>query len=124
MVGVPTSEHRSVCFLQDLSKDPLDDGGTDTKIALLESFRAGTTAPSRAHLPNFSQDSAEQIRRQEVTRILKTMNPSPEEQEAIEHLSHLLVAKLLLGPISAIMHNEIWASQEVRHAKREASKNE
>jgi hypothetical protein len=124
MVGVPTSEHRSVCYLQDLSKDPLDDGGTDTKIALPESFRAGTTVPPRAHHPSFSQNSAEQIRRREVTRILKTMNPSPEEQEAIERLSHLLVAKLLLGPISAIMHNEIWASQGGRHAKREASKNE
>jgi len=100
-----------VCYLQDLSKDPLNDGGTDTKSALLESFRAGTTVPSRAHRPSFSQDSAEQIRRREVTCILRKMNPSPEEQEAIERLSHLLVAKLLLGPISAIMHYEIWASQ-------------
>jgi len=52
------------------------------------------------------------------------MNPSPEEQEAIERLSHLLVAKLLLGPISAIMHNEIWASQGGQDVNREGSKNE
>ena len=124
MVGVPTSEHRSVCYLQDLSKDPLNDGGTDTKSALLESFRAGTTVPPRAHYSSFSQDSVEQIRRREVTRILKKMNPSPEVQEDIERLSRLLVAELLLGPISAIMHNEIWASQGGQYANREASRNE
>ena len=124
MVGVPTSEHRSVCYSQDLFKDPLDYGGTDTKSALLESFRAGTKMPPRAHRPSFSQDSAEQIRRREVARILKKMNLSPEEQEAIERLSHLLVAKLLLGPISAIMHNEIWASQGGQDVNREGSKNE
>lgn len=89
-----------MCYLQDLSKDPVNDGGTDTKSALLESFRAGMTVPPRAHRPSFSQDSTEQIRRRELTRTLKKMHPSPEEQEAIERLSHLLVAKLLLGSIS------------------------
>jgi glutamyl-tRNA reductase len=80
--------------------------------------------PPRTHRPSFSQDSAEQIRRREVARILKKMNPSHEEQEAIERLSHLLVAKLLLGPISAIMHNEICASEGGQYANREDSKNE
>jgi hypothetical protein len=68
----------------------------------------------RAYPPSFSQDSLEQIRRREVNRILKKMNPSPEE-EAIERCSHLLVAKLLLGPISEAMACvEIWASQRGR----------
>ena len=65
--------------------------------------------PSRAHRLSFSQDSLEQIRCLEVTRILKKMNPSPEEAEAIERLSRLLVDKLLLGPISdAMTHAETW----------------
>ncbi len=59
--------------------------------------------PSQAHRPSFSRDSAEQIRRREVARILKKMNPTPEEEEAIERLSHLLVAGLPLGPISEAM---------------------
>jgi hypothetical protein len=43
------------------------------------------------------------------------MNPSPEAEEVIERMSHLLVAKLLLGPISeAMTHAEIWASQRGR----------
>ena len=69
----------------------------------MESFRAGTAVPPQAHSPPFSQDSAEQIRRREVARILKKMTPTPEEEEAIERLSHLLVAGLLLGPISEAM---------------------
>ena len=68
--------------------------------------------PSRAHRPSLNQDSLEQIRCREVTRILKKMNPPPEEAEAIERLSRLLVAKLLLGPISEAMKNaETWASE-------------
>ena len=40
------------------------------------------------------------------------MNPSPEEEEAIERFSHVLVAKLLLGPISeAMTHAETRASE-------------
>jgi glutamyl-tRNA reductase len=69
----------------------------------------------RGHHPSFSQDSLEQIRRREVDRILKKMNPAPEEEEAIERFSHLLVARLLLGPISEAMACvEIRASQQGR----------
>ena len=46
------------------------------------------------------QNLAEQIRRREVSRILEKMDLSPEEEESVERLSHSLVAKLLLGPIS------------------------
>jgi hypothetical protein len=43
------------------------------------------------------------------------MNPSPKEEEAIERFSHVLVAKLLLGPISeAMTQAETWASQRCR----------
>jgi glutamyl-tRNA reductase len=77
--------------------------------------RAETTESPRAHHPSFSQDSLEQIRRREVNRILEKMNASPEEEEVIERFSHLLVAKLLLGPISEAMTCvEIWASQRNR----------
>ena len=73
------------------------------KIALPVSPRAEMTVSPRAHPPSFSKDSLEQIRRREVNRVLKKMNPSPEEEEAIERFSHMLVAKLLLGPISEAM---------------------
>lgn len=49
------------------------------------------------------QDSAEQIRRREVSRFLRKMDLSPKEEEAIERLSYSLVARLLLGPISQVM---------------------
>jgi len=49
------------------------------------------------------QDSAEQIRRHEVSRALKQIDLSPEEEEVIELLSRLLVGKLLHGPISTAM---------------------
>jgi hypothetical protein len=49
------------------------------------------------------QDSAERIRRREVSRILKKGDLSPEVEEAIEQLSFSLVAELLRGPISEIM---------------------
>lgn len=76
------------------------------------SLRSGKIVPPRAHRPSFSQHSLEQIRCREVTRILKKVNPSPEEAEAIERWSRLLVAKLLLGPISeAMTHAETWASE-------------
>ena len=66
------------------------------------------------------QDSAEQIRRHEVSRALKKVDLSPEEEEVIERLSHLLVARLLLDPISeAMSHAEIRASD--RDANGEAS---
>ena len=82
------------------------------KIAVPVSSRVETTVSPGAHRPSFSQDSLEQIRRREVTRILKKMNPSPEEEEAIELFSRLLVARLVLGPISeAMTHAETWASE-------------
>jgi hypothetical protein len=49
------------------------------------------------------RDSPEQIRRREVSRALKKINLSPEEEEAIERLSRSLVGKLLHGPISRVM---------------------
>jgi hypothetical protein len=75
-------------------------------------FRSGKIMPPPAHRPSFSQDSLEQIRCREVTRIIKKMDPSAEEAEAIERWSRLLVARLLLGPISeAMQHAETWASE-------------
>jgi glutamyl-tRNA reductase len=79
---------------------------------LPESIRTETTELPQARRPSPSQNSAEHIRRREVSRILKKMDLSPEEEEAIERLSHSLVAKLLPGPISEVMvRAEIWASQ-------------
>ena len=49
------------------------------------------------------QDSAEQIRRHEVSRALKKVNLSPDEEEVIERLSRSLVGELLHGPISRVM---------------------
>ena len=49
------------------------------------------------------QDSAEQIRRHEVSRALKKVDLSPDEEEVIERLSRSLVGKLLHGPISKVM---------------------
>jgi glutamyl-tRNA reductase len=40
-------------------------------------------------------DAAERIRRREVVRVLRKVDLSPEKQEAVERLSHALVAKLL-----------------------------
>ena len=71
------------------------------------------------------QNSAEQIRRHEVSRALRKVDLSPEEEEAIERLSHSLVAKLLLGPISEVMMRaEIRASHRGRGADREVSTSE
>lgn len=66
----------------------------------------------RARRPDLlGQDSAEQIRRREVSRILKKMDLSPEEEQAIERMSYFLVANLLLGPISKVVARaEIQAS--------------
>ncbi len=49
------------------------------------------------------QDSAEEIRRREVSRALGKVNFSPEEEEVIELLSRSLVGKLLRGPISTVI---------------------
>lgn len=48
-------------------------------------------------------NSFERIRRQEVSRVLNKVNPSPEDQEEIDLLSRSLVGKLLDGPISEVM---------------------
>jgi len=49
------------------------------------------------------QDSAEQIRRREVSRVLRKVDLSPEEEEAVERMSRSLVGRLLHGPISRVM---------------------
>ena len=49
------------------------------------------------------QDSAEQIRRHEVSRALKKANLSPEAVEVIGLLSRSLIGKLLDGLISEVM---------------------
>jgi hypothetical protein len=63
----------------------------------------------RACRPFPGQDSAEEIWRYEVSRILKKMALSTKGEETIEQLSHSIVAELLLGPISEVMTRaEIW----------------
>lgn len=49
------------------------------------------------------QDSVERIRRHEVSRALKKVNPSPEDQEVIDLFSRSLVGRLLHGPISEVL---------------------
>jgi glutamyl-tRNA reductase len=46
------------------------------------------------------EEVAERIRRHEVSRALKRMDLSSEEEEAVERLSRSLVDGLLRGPIS------------------------
>ncbi len=48
-------------------------------------------------------DSVERIRRHEVSRALKKVNVSSEEEEVIVLFSRSLVGKLLDGPISEVM---------------------
>jgi glutamyl-tRNA reductase len=48
------------------------------------------------------RDGAEQIRRHELSRALRKMDLSPEEEAAIERMSHSLMNKLLHGPISEL----------------------
>jgi glutamyl-tRNA reductase len=48
------------------------------------------------------RDGAEQIRRHELSRALKKMDLSPEEETAVERMSHSLMNKLLHGPISEL----------------------
>ena len=45
---------------------------------------------------------AEQIRRHELSRALQRMDLSPEEEAAVERMSHSLMNKLLHGPISEL----------------------
>jgi glutamyl-tRNA reductase len=55
-------------------------------------------------LVRVGQDSAEQIRRREVSRALRKVDLSPEvEAEAVERMSRSLVGRLLHGPISRVM---------------------
>ncbi|MBA3423387.1 MAG: glutamyl-tRNA reductase, partial [Rubrobacter sp.] len=46
------------------------------------------------------RDGAEQIRRHELSRALKRMELSPEEEGSVERMSYSLVNKLLHGPIA------------------------
>jgi len=48
------------------------------------------------------RDGAEQIRRHELSRALRKMDLSPEEEAAVERMSHSLMNKLLHGPISEL----------------------
>jgi glutamyl-tRNA reductase len=48
------------------------------------------------------RDGAEQIRRHELSRALKKMDLAPEEEAAVERMSHSLMNKLLHGPISEL----------------------
>ena len=45
----------------------------------------------------------ERVRRREVSCVIKRMDPSPEEAEAIEVLSRAIVDGVLRGPIAAVM---------------------
>jgi glutamyl-tRNA reductase len=65
--------------------------------------RRGLRASKGRRSNEGGQDSVEQIRRREVSRALKRINLSPEEEEAIERLSRSLVDKLLFGPSSSVM---------------------
>jgi glutamyl-tRNA reductase len=49
------------------------------------------------------QNSVERIRRHEVSRALKKVNLSSEEEEVIDLFSRSLVGRLLHGPISEVM---------------------
>jgi glutamyl-tRNA reductase len=48
------------------------------------------------------KDGAERIRRHELSRALKKMDLSPEEEAAVVRMSHSLMNKLLHGPISEL----------------------
>jgi glutamyl-tRNA reductase len=66
-------------------------------------------APARAHSVTPDADAeggpraAEEVRRQEVSRVLGRMDFSPEEGKALERMSRSLVDGLLRGPISEAM---------------------
>jgi glutamyl-tRNA reductase len=60
---------------------------------------------STLHVVPFIQelkDGAEQIRLHELSRVLKNMDLSPEEEAAVERMSRSLVNKLLYDPISEL----------------------
>jgi hypothetical protein len=49
------------------------------------------------------RDTVERLRRHEVSRALKKVNLSPEEEEVIDLFSRSLVGRLLEGPISEVI---------------------
>jgi glutamyl-tRNAGlu reductase-like protein len=49
------------------------------------------------------RDTVERLRRHEVSRAIKKVNFSPEEEEVIDRFSRSLVGRLLHGPISEVM---------------------
>lgn len=49
------------------------------------------------------RDSAEQIRRREVSRVLRKLDLSPEEVAGIERLGCALVDRIFVGPIAEAM---------------------
>ena len=49
------------------------------------------------------QNSVERIRRHEVSRALKKVNFSPEQEEVIDLFSRSLIGRLLRGPISQVV---------------------
>src|SRR5918993_1231560 len=65
------------------------------------------------------KDGAEQIRRHELSRALKKLDLSPEEEAAVVRMSHSLMNKLLHGPISELKAlaeaGHPLESTEVRH---------
>jgi glutamyl-tRNA reductase len=70
--------------------------------------------------------SVEAIRAHEVRRLLNKLSLSPEQQEAIENLSHSLVEELVHGPIAetvACIQNprEVAAIGETSHGRRGTS---
>lgn len=62
-----------------------------------------TTMLARARRQTPDRDSPDKIRRHEVSRVLRKMDLSPEEEEDIERLGYSLVNKIVLGPISEAM---------------------
>ena len=61
-----------------------------------------SSIPQAASAIGGIEESAERIRRQEVSRVLGRMALSPEEETAVERMSRSLVDKLLHGPISEV----------------------
>jgi glutamyl-tRNA reductase len=64
---------------------------------------AGKSAPKVVRPAGIDLRAAEEVRRQEVSRVLGRMDFSPEEGKALERMSRSLVDGLLRGPISEAM---------------------
>lgn len=62
-----------------------------------------SSIPQAASTIGGIEESAERIRRQEVSRVLGRIDLSPEEETAVERMSRSLVYKLLRGPISEVI---------------------